>query len=204
MTARPRNRSGRRGGQAMKGIDRRVLLFVAAVFVSWCSFATRPSGWTQLAAMISVLAALVCLFVLVVSGIARWQERGIGSLISCALIIVSLPLAIYSGHAIRHLIFSYEQSRWNQAVTWVVSHETPNQDGRIRLPSRYSDLAYAVHYGYDKTCGLRVDFFWGGGFPVKHTVRRYSNNAVWTRTKECYAGWAYGRSIADNWYEISD
>ena len=179
-------------------------LLIAICFVSCFAFAARPSVWMQLASMISLLAAIIYIGMLFVLAITKWRDQALVNLLSCLLIVLSVPAAIFSGHKFRSMIFSYNLDRWNQAVVWVVSHNRPNQDRPIQLPDQYSDLARGVHYKYEKSCGLMVDFFWGGGFPVKHTVRRYASNPKWVDIKQCGVDWSRGRTLSGNWYEISD
>jgi hypothetical protein len=179
-------------------------LLVAICFISCCAFATRPNVWAQLAAMLTILAAIVYLVTLVIQAMINWREKALINFLSCLLIILSVPVAIFSGHKLRSVIFAYNLDRWNQAVVWVVSHGKPNQGTLVRLPTQYSDLARGVHYKYEKSCGIMVDFFWGGGFPVKHTVRRYAKNPSWVDIKQCRADWSRGRTLSSNWYEISD
>jgi hypothetical protein len=185
-------------------VRRSTWFLIATCFLSWCAFTTRPNPWVQLAAMASVIVALIWLAKLAIQGSLKWRERGARNLISCLLIIASFPLAVFCGQTTRSAIFSHNLDRWNQAVTWVTTHKEPNRDNLIELPSRYADLAYGVHYKHDKACGLMIDFFWGGGFPVKHTVRRYAVNPNWIDIKQCRTDWSRGRMISGNWYEISD
>jgi hypothetical protein len=183
---------------------RRSTWFVIAIcFISWCSFTARPNPGKQLAAMVSGFGAVVWLVALSVRGAIKWRERGLVNLVSFSLIVLSLPLAIFCGQVIRGAVFSYNLNRWNQAVAWVLAHNEPDRDGRIELPAEYSDLAYGVHYKNEDPCGLTVDFFWGSGFPVKHTVRRYATNPEWIDMRKCWIGWRSGRVISGDWYELS-
>lgn len=188
----------------MMGVRRSTWFLVAICFIAWCAFAARPNVWVQLASMATVAAALFWLIALLVQGVVKWREHGITNLVSSLLIIVVFPLAVLCGQAIRSAVFSYEVDRWNQAVTWVATNKKPNSGNPIDLPPPYSDLAYGVHYRHDDACGLTIDFFWGGGFPVKHTVRRYAVNPKWIDIEECQRGWSRGRVISERWYEISD
>jgi hypothetical protein len=185
-------------------VRRSTTIFVAACFVAWCAFTARPNVWAQLASMSAVIAALFWLVVLVVQGAIRWREKGLQNLVACLLVIAVFPAAVLCGKAIRSAVFDYQLDRWNRAVTWVTTTHLPNQGDLIRLPAPYSDLAYGVHYTHDEDCGLMIDFFWGGGFPVKHTVRRYAANRKWLAAEQCTAGWSRGREIGGRWYEISD
>lgn len=56
----------------------------------------------------------------------------------------------------------------------------------------------------DELCGTRIDFVWGGAFPVKHVVRRYTTNPKWTSIEVCYRDWVRITPISTNWYEMSD
>lgn len=185
-------------------VHRNTWLLITACLLSWGAFAARPSGWTQLASMMSASIALVWIAVLAIQGLTKRRERGISSLVSSLLIIAAFPLAVISGGLFRDAIFSYNIDRWNEAVTWVTANHHPNHNSSIKLPRQYANLAYGVHYKQNEECGLTVDFFWGGGFPVKHTVRRYAVNPDWMDVMECRKGWSRGRSLQGNWYEIAD
>jgi len=139
-----------------------------------------------------------------VQGALKWRTHGIHKLLSCLPLLAALPFAVFCGHAIRHAIFSHDIHRWNEAVEWVKAENKPNPDHRIQLPLQYADLAYGVFYTDDDTCGLMIDFFWGGAFPVKHTVRRYAPNPEWSDTQQCRESWHNIRTLSGNWYEISD
>lgn len=198
------------GASWLKGIavrlrvHRNTWVLIIACLLSWGAFATRPNGWAQLASMLSALVALAWIGALAVQGLARVRERGLSSLASCLLIIAAFPLAVVTGTLLRYAIFSFNLDRWNEAVAWVTANHPPNHSERITLPRKYASLAYAVHYRQSDECGPMVDFFWGGGFPVKHVVRRHAVNPDWIEVKECRQGWSRGRSLSGHWYEISD
>jgi hypothetical protein len=153
--------------------------------------------------MASALVAFIWLISLSVGGVIKWRERGLTNLLSCLVIVLSFPLAIFVGHAIRAAVFSYNLERWNQAAKWVTAHHEPNQDAPIKLPEAYSDLASIAHYRNQEPCGLTVDFFWGSGFPVRHSVRRYATNPEWMQVAQCWRGWGSGRALTGDWYELS-
>ena len=185
-------------------LRRSTWLVIAISFLTWCAFASRPNSCVQLAAMFSGAIAIVLVAVLLFQAALKWRERGLLNLVSCVLIVVAFPLAAAFGKTIRSAVFTYNLDRWHQAVIWITAHNRPNQVNIIKLPSLYSDLASVVHYTHDKRCGLMIDFFWGGGFPVKHTVRRYAVKPDWMDLKACRTDWSRGRMISGRWYEISD
>ncbi|WP_145985470.1 hypothetical protein [Marilutibacter maris] len=181
-----------------------VWIFALGCFLSCLAFVARPNVWSQLMSMLFSLTALPWLAMLVIQGAIRWRERAVGNLVSCLLIVASFQFAISCGHVVRDAVFRFQSDRWNRAVTWVVRHNAPNGGRPIALPDEYSDLAYGVHYRHDEACGLMVDFFWGGGFPVKHTVRRYALNPDWVDIGQCRKSWSRGRALSGSWYEVSD
>lgn len=185
-------------------IRKSVWLLIVICFVSTCMFAARPSAGVQLLSMVSALAALVTLVLLAIQSATRWRQHGLANLVACMLLVLSFPAAVHLGHAIRGVVFNRDLDRWYHAANWVMTHGEPNLGRPVGLPLQYSDLAPGVHYKIDQTCGLMIDFFWGGGFPVKHTVRRYAANPDWVDVKQCSATWRRGRHLSGNWYEISD
>ncbi len=50
-----------------------------------------------------------------------------------------------------------------------------------------------------------IDFFWGYGFPNKHTIRRYAENPIYLeKTASCLGGWRGYSKLTNNWFELSD
>lgn len=188
----------------MVSIRKSAWLLIAICFISSCSFSVRPNPELQLFAMASALGALTSFVVLAIRSAKSWRARGLVNLLSCLLLALSFPIAAFLGQAIRSMIFACNMDRWNQAAAWVMAHNKPNSETPIELPTQYSDLAYGVQYKTDISCGIMLDFLWGDGFPVKHTVRRYATDPNWLNMKQCRAGWARGRRLSGNWYEISD
>jgi hypothetical protein len=191
-------------GRPKMKVPRSTWIFTATCFIPLCAFAIRPNAWLQLGSMVCFVVALFWCAILVVLGAAKWRERAVGNLVSCLMIVAAFPIAVFCGQTIRSAVFLHDLDRWNQAVKWVVTHNTPNQPRLIQLPPEYSDLADGVGYTHDGTCGLMIDFFWGEGWPVKHTVRRYAINPKWADIMQCREDWSSGSALSGNWYEISD
>lgn len=185
-------------------ISRDIWNLIGVNFGVWCVFAARPNPWVQFAAMGMSLVALVTIMLLIIQGVVKWREHGWVNLVSCLLIVASFSLAALSGNAVRKAVFQHNLDRWNRAAVWVMTHHEANEDMPIKLPPPYSRIAYVVWYRYDKPCGLMIDFVWGSGFPVKHTVRRYATDPAWIDKAQCHKDWSRGRVLSGNWYEISD
>jgi hypothetical protein len=179
-------------------------IFTGLYFTLECALAIRPNSWLQFAWMIWTVAALVWCAVLVVLGAVNFRKKAVGNLLSCLMIIATVPVAFRCGDAIGSAIFSYKLDRWNEAAKWVIAHNHPNQSGWIHLPPQYADLADEVSYSNDKTCGVMVDFSWGDGWPIKHIMRRYAPNPAWVDIPQCRQDWTGDMELSRNWYEISD
>jgi hypothetical protein len=67
--------------------------------------------------------------------------------------------------------------------------------------SALGSLAYTVHARRDDMGILTVEFFWGRGFPLKHTAFIYRSNGAWAQDPRL--DWRATR-LADNWFRASD
>lgn len=179
-------------------------IFTGIYFTLLCAFGIRPNSWLQFGWMMWTIAALIWCATLILLGAINFREKALGNLLSCLIIIATVPAAMRCGDAISSVVFWYKLDRWNQAVQWVMAHNTPNQPGWIHLPAQYADLADEVGYSDDKACGLMVDFSWGDGWPIKHVMRRYALNPAWADMAQCRQDWTSDKELSRNWYEISD
>lgn len=168
------------------------------------TFAARPSGNWQLAVFASSIGALVLMVGLVIQGIVKWRQRGVANLISCILIVAASLGGPAAGRVVRSLQLSHNIDRYNAAARWVMAHNKPDNTKFVLLPSQYADLGHTVIYESDGLCGTRIDFLWGGAFPVKHVVRRFTTSTKWLRVTDCRKYWGRITPISSNWYEMSD
>jgi hypothetical protein len=105
------------------------------------------------------------------------------------------------GHKVRDVDFTLRrQSRYQALVDKI-------RDGQIDVSERPTRFDVDKSLGYvgfaRRTTGgvLRVEFFWGSAFPVKHTAYIYTStgrpdDGAWDR-------WRY-RAVADRWFDASD
>lgn len=122
-----------------------------------------------------------------------------------AAVLAVVPVAIELGHAVRDWQFQRDLPRYQAAAAWASALAVPDETVTVLSPpAAYADLAYAVHISQDDACGVQVDSFWGGGFPAKHTVRRYVVDPSSMERKPCREGWRRGRVRAEGWFELGD
>ena len=179
-------------------------LVTIAGLISWWGLAARPRIEWQLACIASCIAAVFLIVALVIRGALKWRERGLVNLISCLLIVAACPAGVGIGRMVRGVLLSHDLDQYDAAVTWVSAHNKPDSSHLIQLPPQFGNLAYGVYYEHDDLCGMTIDFYWGGGFPVKHIVRRYAANPGWVRVGKCHRDWGRIHPISENWYEIAD
>lgn len=181
------------------------LFIICFSFGSGCALAMRPNAWIHPIFFLSILFSCISVLWLFIIGIIKWRERALRNLVSCILIVCTIPLAVLASMILRRQIFLYTMPRWQQAAEWAIANVEPNQPA-VELPDEYADLAFWVYYSNREPCGVVVDFFWGRGYPVmpRHYYRRYAPNADWSKHGECWIGsWYRGASLSNSWYELS-
>ena len=73
------------------------------------------------------------------------------------------------------------------------------------VPETYQHLAWWVHAEEDKQDVLVVTFFWGGGFPVKHSAFVYRSDG-WLPPKgtDFRREWPFAERINEHWFRVAD
>jgi hypothetical protein len=187
------------------------ILLVIALFTG-CAvafFVAAPTGSSQL---VSVAALLLLLLALPVALFYAWRHRARGLLRAAAPLLaclVAAPIGGSIGAAYRSLNFRYRRLPvYEQIVRKIESGELPGETIK-EMPPEIDSLAYGIHVHDDAPGGLMVVFFWGGGFPVKHSVYIYRASGLPppTSTKwemEPYYHWSGARRLNDNWFAAHD
>lgn len=169
------------------------------------AFAARPTGLKQLFAMGAFLAAGLLFLACLSWALTRAKGQRLKGCIAALAVLAVIPAGVEIGHLIRDWQFQRDLPRYQAAAAWAAALAVPGDTVVVlQVPAQYRDLAYAVHISQDDACGVMVDFFWGGGFPVKHTVRRYIAAPTSMERKPCREGWRRGRQRADGWFELAD
>jgi len=179
-----------------------------AVLAIWLgtsiAFAARPTALSQFGQLVG-LFSLMCLFVWsLVSTSRHMRDRPLVRLLPALLASGALLVGPFIGMEFREHSFSGNLPRYQSLLKVVLAHNPGPELMVIQVPAEFSDLAYGIHARSTDTCGLLVDFFWGSGFPVKHTVRRYSESDTFLQEPECRRDWHVKRELAPHWHELSD
>ena len=186
-------------------------LFLIALFAG-CAvsfFVAAPTGSSQL---VSVAALLLLLSALPVALFYAWRHRARGSLRAAAPLLaclVAAPIGLSIGGVYRDLDFRYRRlPAYEQIVRKIELGELPGEAVK-EMPTEMEGLAYGIHVHEDAPGGLMVVFFWGGGFPVKHSVYIYRASGLPPPTSakwemEPYYHWPQARRLNANWFAASD
>jgi hypothetical protein len=180
------------------GLRRHVPVALAIVIaVNAGVFAYRPNGLPQLGLVLSFPTVLVG----VVVGMARLNGRWRRQVLLIAGLLAAIPSGAIVGHRVRDFDFQFRrQGPYQAVVEQVLSGHIAVGDTATRLTIEKS-LAYVVFARRTTTGVVRVEFFWGMGFPVKHTAYVYTSTDV--PGDGAWDHWRY-RRVADHWFEASD
>lgn len=186
-------------------IGKLVISLWVVYFCSAASFATRPHPMSQLAFMAFGLCLLFFIPGSFLWALLTVRRNGVRAFVVPVLSVIILIGSFVVGLAARHVFFQWDLPRYEAAAKWVEQQPLPADSSYINLepPSEFAGLAGAIHAKRTPECGTVVWFFWGFGFPVKHTVRIYSpEDSVVNR--KCLGEWRTPRKLAEHWYEASD
>lgn len=173
-------------------------------FLSALYFASRPSGLGQLLVMLAAVVTLAALLRLAWLVVSLWKHRTASRLVPPALVVAAFVLGIVLGGEFREWNFQRNLPAYERAAAWAESQARDDDIVVLRPPGEFSSLGAIIHVHKNATCGLMVDFFWAGGFPVKHIVRRHARNEGFTDIPACREHWSSGRQLADHWFELRD
>jgi hypothetical protein len=170
-------------------------------------FATHPTAGRQLLVFVFLVASIALVVVASCTSLVRWlrslRPGWMLPLGSALWIVMGALLGIGIARPLRSWTFFHRDlARYEQAAAWIEAQGVGGGD--IHLPGEYADLAYRVWARKTEQCGQMIHFFWGDGFPVKHTARVYAPNVALIENRQCRGPWPYARRLTESWYELGD
>ena len=116
-------------------------------------------------------------------------------------------ISLNAGHNKREKVFAERLPQYEEAVRVMgskISGEPVFLKGK-EVPKTYQHLAYWIHAKKDEGNVLVVTFFWGGGFPVKHSAFVYRSDG-WLPPKgtDFRREWPFAERINKNWLRVGD
>ena len=172
------------------------------------AFVAAPSMESQL---VSLMALLALMLVLPVSIWHAWRHRkaerwrsGI-PLVAC---LVAVPVAVLVGGTYRSLDFRYRRLPAYAAVVRQIQAGELTVATATDVPSEIRHLATAIHVHDEERDDTTIEFLWGGGFPVNHTVYIFRSSGLpppisdnWDR-RSCR--WSGIRRLNEHWFAAHD
>lgn len=185
-------------------------LFIALAFcLAQYDFGCRPNALSQLGGMFLFLCLIVMIIVDFIGVFLFWGKHGF--LVFAPLVIPLLCFKAGSaclnfGHNRRLEVFEERLPQYEEVVH-LMDSELKNERifwGAEQIPRQYRHLAYRI-YGERKRDVLRVVFFWGSGFPVKHSAFAYiSNGALPAKGTDFRRDWPHATRINEHWFRVGD
>jgi hypothetical protein len=174
---------------------RRTIYILCGVFAVVSGlFAFRETTNLQLLSMLFFLGLFVSVILSLVYASRSWSQLRWRALLPLAACVVVFLVPAKLGRFARDIYFRRQIPRLEGAVQ------------TYRSSGQWPDVSWS---GYQVTPGklddkvLAVIFWWGGGFPVKHTALiYYSADDPKDYFRE--GGWRRGYSVKDHWWVVKD
>jgi hypothetical protein len=186
-------------------IGKPVIFLWLPYFCSSVAFAIRPNPLGQLGFMVFGFCLLCGIGGALIRAFLSVLRNGLKGFITPSLLVALLFAPLLIGKGVRLLFFKWDLPRYEAAAQWVERQPLTDDSLYVNLdpPAEFASLAYAIHRQHSPACGTVILFFWGSGFPLKHTVRMYSPQDSVVK-RECLGDWHSPNKLAEHWYEASD
>jgi hypothetical protein len=182
-----------------------VLLAVPFVwFAATLLFATVETAEVQLFDMALALLVLVALGVAFVRVFLCWKRESWRTLI---IFLVTPLLVIFMPDAVGYLriaAFKRALPQYEAAVQRIASGEIAVSEKRKRIEELEGPLAYGVFAQRSPAGVLTVEFWTGGGFPVKHRGYLYSSSGAIEQNSPAAETWPKRRAVVSQWFRVAD
>lgn len=131
------------------------------------------------------------------------------SLIPLALSVLTVIAVVYSvgtGHRLRYHVFQRRLAQYQEAVN-VIDQLIEDESLLLygdEIPEQFRHLAHRIS-AERKNDVLAVTFFWGGGFPAKHTAFSYvSSGSVLGKDSGFAYNWPHATRINKYWFKVGN
>ncbi len=170
------------------------------------AFAAKPTTEGQLVAMIALVCWLVALLASFIYALSRWQTARWWAAVPLLLCLGSCEVAPRIGGAVRQSRFQNSLPRREALVAKIESGALPcsAELKAVALQESDRDLGYLVLAQRESNGFVTVEFFDGGGFPVKHSGYLYKSSGVVDPDSTSALRWPRRSPICPKWFRVSD
>jgi hypothetical protein len=168
-------------------------------------FIRKPSSLVQLGLLIIapfMLYAFIYSLYSFIRGFFSLKTSSLLRFLSLLSIVAIFFLSIYTGRLLNHRIFNKCRPSMEQFIRNLDDKKSflNTFKEEIEIPDEISDYIYGIHtQGFDSG-KFEASFFFGGGFPVKHSASYYSSDDTPPDPKS----WPRYIHIQPCWYRVSD
>lgn len=178
--------------------------------ISLYSFGYRPDISSQLGGMLGGVYLFVMLVVSFIAIFKFWEKYSLFSVIPFVILLLCFKagaISLKAGHNKRENVFAERLPQYEEAVR-VMESKIKGEPVFLKgkeVPEAYHHLAYWIHAEKYGGGVLVVTFFWGGGFPVKHSAFVYrSDGWLPPRGTDFRREWPFAERINENWFRVGD
>lgn len=178
--------------------------------ISLYNFGYRPDIFSQIGGMLGGVYLFVMLVVSFIAIFKFWEKYSLFSMIPFVILLLCFKagaISLKSGHNKREKVFAERLPQYEEAVRMMESKikgEPLSLRGK-EVPEAYKHLAYCILAEKDEKGVLVVTFFWGGGFPSKHSAFVYrSDGHLPLKGTEFRREWPFAERINENWLRVGD
>jgi hypothetical protein len=179
---------------AVSRMRRAIFIVCGAYAIVSALFAFRETAFLQLLFGVLLFGLFVSCILSAVHAFRSWRELRWRALLPFCLCGIVFVVSTDVGRLARDAYFRHQIPRLEVAVkTFHTSGQLPEVSWR----------GYQVTTSKIGATNAAVIFWWGGGFPVKHTVLVYcsaDDPTVFFRD----GGWRRGHALADHWWVAKD
>lgn len=191
--------------QAAMSLFAKVTFCFAGVWlVAFIAYAARPTIVSQLLCMLVTPGFFIFCFISLVRLYTHSYRERWRVVIPFATCILTFGLALGAGPAIRRVMFQRSLPYYESVIHQIESGRISVTPELCRVPQVEGGPAYAV-FAQRTTDGiLTVEFFTGGGFPVKHSGYLYCSLGSIEPDSDADRRWPRRRELKPLWFQISD
>ena len=184
------------------------LVLLVTLFVINLYQAYRPDAIVQIICMLLLFYWLILVIVNIIAAVKFSSDyfylQFVPILIS-VLTIIGMVQANKLGHGQRIRAFHANLPRYNMFVKEIekqLEKESSINLFQDDIPDKYKKLAWRVSARKDNNDSITIVFFWGGGFPAKHTAFAYRSNGQ--IVNDFRKSWPHIEKLNDNWFRVGD
>jgi hypothetical protein len=186
-------------------LQKYVILISALWSALMVAFFVRTNSALQLVAMVASLFYLMALLASVVHLFAKCRKLRWRSLIPLAVCGAAFLFTVRMARVTRDFLFVRSFPNYEAVVHEIESGAIPISSKASRIsPAEAQTGAYRVFASRDNKDVLFVEFWTGGGFPVKHSGYLYVSSGVVEPGSFEDSNWPVKRREKAQWFYVSD